>query len=236
VADLPAITDRARRAGATVLWDLSHGAGIVPARLTEHGADIAVGCTYKYLHAGPGAPAYVYVRREMHDSLRSPISGWFGQHDQFAMAGSYTPAAGVSRFQAGTPSVLGLLAVDEGVRLVAEAGIDRIRATSLALTSFLIGLADAWLAPLGFAVSTPREPRNRGGHVGLRHADAGRISVALRDRAAVIADFRPPDVLRLAPTPLDTRFVDVWDGLDRLRRLVESGGHRSVDAAPRRVT
>ena len=148
----------------------------------------------------------------------------------------YEPADGIERFLAGTPSILGLAAAEEGVRLVAEAGVDAIRAKSLAQTALLIELADAWLAELGFTVATPREGARRGSHVALRHADAWRITRALVERARVVPDFRPPDVVRLGIAPLYTRFTDVWDALDRLRRLVEAREHEAFDAAPARVT
>jgi kynureninase len=236
VADVEDITDAAHRAGARMLWDLSHSAGALPIDLDASGADLAVGCTYKYLNGGPGAPAFLYVRADQQSQLKSSIWGWFGQRDQFAMGPTYEPAETIMRFAAGTTPVLGVLAVDEGVRMIAEAGIAALREKSIALTSLLVELADEWLAPLGFEVRSPRNPGRRGGHVALTHPDAAAISVVLRQHG-VVADFRPPDSIRLAPTPLDTRFVDVWDGLDRLRALVEGGEHhRSVPAAAPRVT
>jgi kynureninase len=231
--DLPAITAAVR---APLIWDLSHSAGAVPVGLRDAGARYAVGCTYKYLNAGPGAPGYLYVAREALGDLRSPIQGWFGQRDQFAMERPYEPAEGIERFLAGTPSILGLAAAEEGARLAAAAGIEALRAKSLAQTELLIALADAWLAPLGFTVGTPREPARRGSHVALRHPDAWRITRALIERARVVPDFRPPDVVRLGIAPLYTRFTDVWDALDRLRRLVDAGEHEAFDAAPGRVT
>lgn len=219
---------------AIVLWDLSHSVGAVPIDLT--GVDLAVGCTYKYLNAGPGAPAFLYVRRELQADLRSPIQGWFGQREQFAMGPRYDPADGIERFHAGTPPVLGILAVDVGVEVVAEAGIARIADKGAQLTELIIGLHDAWLAELGFELVTPRVAGERGSHVALRHPDAWPIARALIERAGVIPDFRPPDLLRLGVPPLYTRFVDVWDSMSRLRDLVARGEHRSVSAEPRRVT
>jgi len=236
LADMEAITPAAHAAGALVLWDLSHSAGSVPVRLTDTGADLAVGCTYKYLSAGPGAPAFLYVRSELLPELRSPIWGWFGQHDQFAMGPAYDPEPGIARFLAGTPPVLDLTAVEAGSRLVAEAGIDAIRAKSVALTELAVELHDARLAPLGFELGTPRDPARRGAHVSLRHPEAWRVCRALIERANVVPDFRGPDSIRFGFPPLYTRFVDVWDAADRLRRLVESGEHLEVEAAPARVT
>jgi len=234
--DLAGVTAAARDAGALTLWDLSHSAGAVPVGLDAAGADLAVGCTYKYLNAGPGAPAFLYVRRELQERLRSPIQGWFGQREQFAMGAAYDPAEGIGRFLAGTPPVLGLAAVEAGARLLAEAGIERLREKSVALTSLVVDLHDAWLAPLGFELGTPREPERRGAHVSLRHVDAWPICRALIERASVVPDFRRPDAIRYGLPPVYTRFVDAWDAVDRLRRLVEAGVHREVDAGPARVT
>ncbi|KWX04565.1 kynureninase [Carbonactinospora thermoautotrophica] len=234
--DMAAITRLAHDAGALMLWDLCHSAGSVPVRLEACGVDLAVGCTYKYLNAGPGAPAFLYVRRELQDRLRSPIWGWFGQRDQFAMGLEYDPVPGVGRFQVGTPPILGVSAVEEGVRLLARAGIDQLRAKGVALTDYLIRLADAWLAPLGFEVATPRDPQRRGSHVSLAHPEAYRICRAWIERYRVIPDFRAPDRLRIGPAPIYTRFVEVYDALDRLRRLVENKEYAEYDATPARVT
>ncbi|CAN5218168.1 aminotransferase class V-fold PLP-dependent enzyme [soil metagenome] len=236
LADMGAVTEIAHAAGALTLWDLSHSAGSVPVPLTSAGVDLAVGCTYKYLCGGPGAPAFLYVRRELQDQLRQPIWGWFGQRDQFAMAGGYDPAPGIDRFLVGTPPVLSMVGVAEGVRLVARAGIGPLRTKGQALTAYLIGLADEWLTPLGFRLASPREADRRGAHVTLQHPDAWRICQALIERYDVIPDFRTPDRLRLGPAPLTTRYVDVWDGLDRLRRLVQAGVHEEFQAERGRVT
>jgi kynureninase len=236
LADLPEITKAAHDVGALVLWDLSHSAGSVPVDLANHNADLAVGCTYKYLNAGPGAPAFLYVRRDLQDELRTPIWGWFGQRDQFAMGPSYEPAEGIERFLAGTPSILGLTAVQAGVEVTLEAGIERLAAKSEALTELTIALHDERLAPQGFRLNTPRKAARRGAHVSLGHDEGWRLCRALIERANVIPDFRPPDTIRLGFAPLYSRFVDVWDAIDRLARLVESGEYREVDAAPSRVT
>jgi kynureninase len=234
--DLPAVTEAVRDAGALVLWDLSHSAGAVPVELNAGGADLAVGCTYKYLNAGPGSPAFLYVRRELHSELRSPIWGWFGQREQFLMGPEYDPVEGIGRFLAGTPSILGLVAVEEGARLIAEAGVERLREKSRALTQLVVDLHDAWLAPVGFELGTPRDPARRGAHISLRHLDAWRICRALIERADVIPDFRQPDSIRYGLPPIYTRFVDAWDAVDRLRRLVEDEVHLEVEAGAGRVT
>jgi kynureninase len=222
--------------GARVVWDLSHSAGALPIGLRDAGVELAVGCTYKYLNGGPGAPAFLYVAKELQPRLRSPIWGWFGQRDQFAMERDYDPVAGIGRFLAGTPPVLDLAAVEEGVKLTAEAGVDRLREKSLALCELIIELHDAWLAPLGFELGSPRDGARRGSHVSVRHPEAWPICRALIERAAVIPDFRGPDSIRLGVAPLYTRFVDVYDALDRLRGLVERGEQRLVDPERARVT
>jgi len=176
------------------------------------------------------------VAAERQAGLRSPIQGWFGQRDQFEMERPYEPAEGVERFLAGTPPILGLAAAEEGARLTAEAGIEAVRAKSVAQTELLIALADARLAPLGFSVGSPRDAARRGSQVALRHPEAWQVTRAAIECAAVVGDFRPPDVLRLGVAPLYTRFTDVWDAVERLRRLVAAGEHRLVDAARGRVT
>jgi kynureninase len=220
--------------GPLVLWDLSHSVGAVQIDLSV--ASLAVGCSYKYLNSGPGGPAFLYVRRDLQEHLRSPIQGWFGQADQFAMGHPYQPVQGIERFLAGTPPILSLLALDESLALFEEAGMDRLAAKARGLTDLAMSLHDAWLAPLNFEMATPRDARQRGAHVALRHPDAWRICRALIERADVVVDFRQPDVVRFGFPPLYTRYVDVWDAFDRLRRLTHEGVHLTVDASLRRVT
>jgi kynureninase len=219
---------------ALIVWDLSHAAGAVEVDLSD--ADLAVGCTYKYLNAGPGAPAFLYVRRDLQPRLRSPIQGWFARREQFAMASGFDPVEGIERFAAGTPSIIAMAALEGSLDIVEDAGMAAIAAKGRALTQLAIDLADAWLIPIGFEVASPGHAERRGAHISLRHRDAWRITRALIERAAVVPDHRPPDLVRLGFSPLTTRFVDVWDGLDRLRGLVERGEHHEVAAAPLRVT
>jgi kynureninase len=216
IADMAAISFAAREAGALVLWDLSHSAGSIPVALDEDGAQLAVGCTYKYLHGGPGAPAYMYVARELQSSLRQPIWGWLGRRDPFEMGPGYEPASGMRAFLSGTPPVPALVAVDEGVRVVGEAGIEAIREKGIALTEYAIELCDA----LGLAVGSPRESERRGAHVAVVHPRARELCRALID-VGVIVDFRAPDIIRFGFAPLTTRFVDVWDGVVALRSFLE---------------
>lgn len=218
IADVAAITALAHDAGALALWDLSHSAGSIAVDLEGSGADLAVGCTYKYLNAGPGAPAWLYVRRPLQGELRNPIQGWFGQRDQFAMGQGYDPAPGIRAWLTGTPPIPAIAAVEAGVALVEEAGIGPIRAKGIALTEYAIALVDALLAPLGFSVGSPRDPARRGAHVAVRHSDAERLTRELI-AAGVVPDFRAPDSIRLGLSPLTTSFGDVRRAIDRLRAI-----------------
>jgi kynureninase len=235
LADMAAVTRLVHDAGALTLWDLSHSVGSVPVELSAAGADLAVGCTYKYLNGGPGAPAFLYVRRDLQDGLRSPIQGWFGQRDQFAMGPQYEPAEGIERFGVGTPPVIGMAAVDVGASLVAEAGIDRLAAKGRALADLVVGLAEEWLAPHGVALASPRDGARRGSHVTLAHPQAWQLTQALVDHG-VVPDYRTPDRVRLGPAPIYTRFVDVWDAMDRFRSVLESRDFESYPAERARVT
>jgi kynureninase len=234
--DMPAVNAAARDAGSRVLWDLSHAAGAVPVSLAADGAELAVGCTYKYLNAGPGAPAFLYVRRDLQQQLRQPIWGWFGQRDQFAMGTGYVPADGVERFLVGTPPVLSLAAVDPALSIVADAGLDRIRAKGVRLGELAVALAERRLAPHGFRLASPRDPARRGSHVSLEHPDAWRICRALTEDAKVICDFRVPDRLRIGPSPLYTRYVDVWDAVERIERLMAERAYEHLPRERSRVT
>lgn len=235
LADLPAITTAAHDVGALALWDLCHSAGAVRVPLRSAGVDLAVGCTYKHLNAGPGAPAFLYVRADLQAELRQPIWGWFGQRDQFEMASSYDPVDSVERFQVGTPPVLGGYAALEGARLTAEAGIEAIAAKGTALGAYAIELCDAWLAPYDVVLASPRESTRRGAHVTLRHRRAWQVSQALR-AAGVVPDFRTPDRLRIGFAPLYTRFVDVHTGLARLRDIMATSAYLGFPEQHSRVT
>jgi kynureninase len=218
VAPLEEITALVHQAGALVVWDLCHSAGAISVGLDAAGADLAVGCTYKYVNAGPGAPAFLYVRRDLQDELRQPIWGWFGRRDQFAMAQGYEPAGGIRSWLSGTPNVLALRAVEAGAELVAEAGIEAIQAKTRTLTDFVIALHDERLAPLGFTLGSPREAEGRGAHVSVCRPDAEALCAALAERG-VITDFRMPDAMRLGCSPLTTSYAEAWDGVDRLAEL-----------------
>lgn len=235
LADVAAVTRLVHEAGALLLWDLSHAVGAVPVDLDATGADLAVGCTYKYLNGGPGAPAFLYVRRELQHELRSPIQGWFGQRDQFEMGPAYEPADGIERFGVGTPPVIGMAAVEVGAGLVAEAGIGALAAKGRTMTDLIVALGDEWLVPAGVSLASPRDAARRGSHVTFAHPQAWQLTQALVDRS-VVPDFRTPDRVRLGPAPLYTRFVDVWDAMDRFRSILADGSYEAFPAERARVT
>ena len=236
LADLEEITAVGRHHGVPVVWDLCHSAGVVPLALGARGAELAVGCTYKYLNGGPGSPAFLYVAGAWQPRLRSPIQGWFAQEDQFAMGHPFARRDGIEGFLAGTPPILDLAAVEEGVKLTGEAGLTAVRAKSVALTELIVELNDERLAALGFSLGTPRDSARRGSHVSLRHPDAWPICRALIEHADVVPDFRAPDSIRLGVPPLYTRFLDVWDAVDRTCSLVARGEHERVGTDRSRVT
>jgi len=229
------IVRRARAVGAWTLWDLSHSAGVVPVELDAWGAEMAVGCSYKYLNGGPGAPAFLYLRRDLQVRLRSPMEGWFGHAAPFAFGLEDAPAGGVARFLVGTPPVLSLLAVEAGLEPLRAAGVRAVREKSERLTAYLVTLLEAQLAPLGFTLGSPRDPARRGSHISLRHPDGYRVNRALL-AAGVVPDFREPDGIRFGLAPLYTRFVDVWEAVERTRGVVVSGAHERVDARRTTVT
>jgi kynureninase len=222
--DAAAITALAHDWGALMLWDLAHSAGSVPVDLNGWGADLAVGCTYKYLNGGPGSPAFLYVRTDLHDRLQQPIAGWFGHADQFGFAEEFAPAHSIRRFLVGTPPIISMTATREGIAITREAGMQAIRTKSVALTSLLIEAVDALDPSLGVSVVTPREPTERGSHVAIRHSEAFRVSTALR-RRGVIPDYRAPDVIRFGVAPLYTRFADVTSAVAILEDVLTSGAH-----------
>jgi kynureninase len=224
--DAEEITRRAQEKGALVLWDLSHSVGAVPIELDRWNVDLAVGCTYKYLNGGPASPAFLYVRSDLQTQTQSPIWGWFGQHSPFAFDLDYRPADGIRRFLVSSPPVLSLVAMEPGLDLILEAGMDNIRKKSEQLTSYVIDLVDALLVPMGFTLGTPRESRRRGSHVTIRHADAYRINRALIEEMKVLPDFREPDNIRLGLAPLYVSFGDVWEAVDRIRRVVVEERYR----------
>ncbi|MDQ3358684.1 MAG: aminotransferase class V-fold PLP-dependent enzyme [Actinomycetota bacterium] len=219
LAEVEAISRIAHGAGALVLWDLSHSVGSVPIRLDAWDVDAAVGCTYKYLNGGPGSPAFGYLARRHHGILRQPIQGWMGRADPFTMGPGYQPAAGVRSLVSGTPAVLGMVPLRVGLEMLAEAGIDAVRAKSLALTDLALRIVDSWPADLAVRVASPREHEHRGGHITVCRNDFREVNDALWERG-VIPDFRDPDGIRIGLSPLSTSFAEVATGLAVMRELL----------------
>ena len=219
LADVPAITALAHDHGALVLWDVCHSVGVIPQQLDDWQVDLAVGCTYKYLNGGPGSPAFGYVRADLIQRLRQPIQGWMGSASPFAMAEHYTPSDGIRRFLSGTPSIIGMLAIQDMLALIERAGIAAIRAKSVALTEFAIQISDRILDPLGVRIGSPRDPARRGSHITLEHPEF-RVATARLWEQGVIPDFRPPDGLRIGLSPLSTSFAEVYRGLLAVREVL----------------
>ena len=215
--DMVRITRRAHEMGALVIWDLSHSIGAVEIELGAAGANLAVGCGYKYLNGGPGAPAFVYVAQRLQEDLQSPIAGWFGHAAPFDFAKTYRPAAGISQFLSGTPPVLGLMALEVGVDLLAEAPRELLFQKSRALCSLFIELVDSYCP--GLEVVTSRDPNARGSHVSLRHKDGYPIVQALIAEG-VIGDFRAPDILRFGFAPLYLSYAEVFQAAAALRDVL----------------
>ncbi|HUD51079.1 kynureninase [Parvibaculum sp.] len=219
--DMAKVTERAHRAGALTVWDLAHSAGAVPLHLAAAGADFAVGCGYKYLNGGPGAPAFLYVARRHQDTVAVPLTGWFGHADPFAFEPSYRPASGIARALVGTPPLISLSALEVGVDLMLEASMSALRAKSVRQAEIFAALIEQEVAGLGFEIVSPREADRRGSQVCLSHASAWPIMQSLIARG-VIGDFRAPDVLRFGFTPLYLGYTELWDAVAALRHIMES--------------
>ncbi|MEX1038389.1 MAG: kynureninase [Acidimicrobiia bacterium] len=234
--DIASTNEMAHTVGALVLWDTSHSVGSVPIDFEGTGTDLAVGCTYKYLNGGPGSPAFLYVRESLQSTLENPISAWWAHEAPFDLSLQFTPTEGIRRFHTGTIPILSLAAIEPGIQMVLDAGVDAIREKSIALTEYFIELWQRELRDLGFELATPSDAAFRGSHVSLSHPDAWPITRALIDTGNVIPDFRAPDTIRFGLAPLYTSFVEVDTAVHRLKTLVESGAHKSVDSTPRAVT
>ncbi|MCS6992932.1 MAG: kynureninase [Anaerolineales bacterium] len=234
--DMAEITRQAHAKGALVLWDLSHSAGVIPIELDAWEVDFAIGCTYKYLNGGPGSPAFLYVNRRLQEQTCSPIWGWFGQNQPFDFELEYTPAPGIARFLAGTPPILSLAGVETGVEIVLEAGITAIRQKSVALTEYFLCLAEQTLTGQGFTPGSPRNPARRGSHISLRHPAGYRINRALIENMNVLPDFRAPDTIRFGLAPLYTRFLDVWETIQRLQRVMNEARWQTYSETRASVT
>jgi kynureninase len=234
--DLKSITDQVRAIGALVVWDASHAVGAIELNLDANGVDLCVGCTYKYGNSGPGSPAWLYVSKRVQKELQVPIQGWFAQDAQFEMGAVFERSQTIRGFQIASPSLMGIRCVQTAFAMIKEAGIDVIAHKAAVGTQMMIELYDAWLAPLGLELNTSRHAKERGGHISLVHPDAAQICVAMRTISNVIPDYRTPNSIRLAISPLPTSFVEVWDGLERMRDLVASGRYKEVQEGGSRVT
>ena len=234
--DIKSITDQVRAIGGLVVWDASHAVGAIELNLDANGVDLCVGCTYKYGNSGPGSPAWLYVNRKIQDQLQVPIQGWFAQGAQFEMGPVFEKTQGIRGFQIASPSLMGIRCVQTAFSMIQEAGIDAIARKAAIGTQMMIELFDAWLAPLGLELNTSRLSHERGGHISLVHPDAAQICIALRQISNVIPDYRTPNSIRLAISPLPTSYVEIWDGFERMRDLVASGRYKEVKEGGSRVT
>ena len=234
--DMKDITDAAHASGALALWDLCHSVGAVPVNLKEANADLAVGCTYKYLNGGPGSPAFLYVKRELQEKLLNPIWGWFGERKPFDFRLDYEPAKGINKFFAGTPPILAMTCIEPGLDLILEAGMDRLRKKSLAQTEYMIQLYDELLAPLGVSLNTPRDATKRGSHVSLGHPEGLKIDLALIEEEKVVPDFRAPDNIRFGCTPLYTTFAEVRESVVRMAKVITTKSYERFGVEELAVT
>jgi kynureninase len=223
--DMEKVTELAHMHGALMLWDLSHSVGAVPVSLKKANADMAIGCTYKYLNGGPGSPAFLYVKKELQEELENPIQGWFGEKNPFEFKLNYRTPQGIRKYLTGTPPVLSVSGLEPALDMVLEAGIETIRRKSLAQSEYLIELATAWLIQYGFRLGSPEFSEKRGSHVSLKHAEAYRICKALIDprvgEHVVIPDFREPNNIRLGITPLYTSFEEIFRAMEQLQLIME---------------
>ena len=234
--DVAKLTQLARDAGALFVWDASHAVGVVPMQFERDKVDLAVGCTYKYCNSGPGSPAWLYVSKAMQSELQVPIQGWFAQRDQFAMGQGFDRSQDMRGFQVASPSIIGMRCVETAISMIERAGLSAIAKKAAIGTDLMIALHDAWLAPLDFSVVTPRDATRRGGHISVRHKHARQISEAMRIFANVIGDYRQPDCIRLAVSPLATSYVEIFDGFARIRDLVASKKYLEITEVSSRVT
>lgn len=218
--DLQELTEAAHQVGALVLWDLSHSVGVVPIDLASAGVDLAVGCTYKYLNGGPGAPAFIYMQRDLQKAFQNPVSGWMGSEKMFDFNLDYHPDPGIRKFLTGTPTILSLSLIEPGVDILLEASIKAVREKSEKQIAYLIKLYNHRLDELGFQLNSPKVPERRGSHISISHPEGWRINRALIDKMNVIPDFRAPDNIRLGVSPLYTRYEDIFHVVERIRKVM----------------
>jgi len=234
--DIRAINALVEKYGALMLWDAAHAIGSVQMNFDDNGVNLAVGCTYKYGNSGPGAPAWLYVSKAMQSELRVPIQGWFAQRDQFAMGREFDREESIRGFQIASPSLMGLRCVRSSFEMIERAGIGAIEKKAAAGTAMMITLFDNWLSPLGFSLNTPREAHKRGAHISLVHPEAEQIAIALRQLKNVIPDYRVPNSIRVAISPLANSFAEIYEGFARIRDLVASGDYKKAKSGLSRVT
>lgn len=234
--NIKVLTDLVRASGALMVWDASHAVGAVDMQFDRDGVDLAVGCTYKYGNSGPGSPAWLYVSKRIQSELQMPIQGWFAQRNQFLMGSKFDQIEGMRGFQIASPSIIGLLCIDEGFGMIEDATIAQINAKASKGTEMMIELFDQWLVSLGYELVTPRDSERRGGHISIYHPDAAQIARGLRDDMKVIPDYRSPNSIRLAISPLPTSYVEVFDGFERIRDYTKSGKYKDLDISKVKVS
>ena len=222
------ITNLAKKYGALTVWDASHAAGSVHLDFKKNDIDLAVGCTYKYLSAGPGSPAWLYVKKNIQNELQVPIQGWFAQKDQFEMGNGFVKSPGIRGFQIASPSLLGLRCVNVSAEMIGQAGMDKIVIKAQTGTNLMIDLYDQWLREVGFTLMTPRDREKRGGHISLMHDHAEKISLALRQFERVIVDYRIPNQIRIAISPLANSYEEIYRGMRSIRELVDRKDYLNV--------
>ncbi len=234
--DIKGINALAREFGVLVVWDCSHAIGSIELDFEKNGVELAVGCTYKYGNSGPGSPAWLFVAKALQTKLRVPIQGWFAQDRQFEMGPFFEPADTIRRYQIASPSIIGIRAVEVAFEMIERAGISNIQQKAQLGTKLMVDLHKQWLEPLGFGLGSPEDPSKRGGHIILTHPDAKQIAGALRKFKKVVPDYREPNSLRLAISPLATSYQEVYEGFKRLRDLVASGDYMNFKDEGNRVT
>lgn len=234
--DIESITLAAHQHGARVLWDLSHSVGVLPMQLRAWNVDAAVGCTYKYLNGGPGAPAFLYLRSDLHSAVDNPIRGWFGAMNPFSFSVDYVPSPDIQRFLVGTPPILSLAAIEPGVDLVLQAGIEQLRERSMQLTSEFIALVTERLLALGFTIQSPLDATMRGSHVSIGHPNAWQITQDLIQRYSVIPDFRTPSTIRFGFAPIYTTREELHRAIDAMESSIKSQSYRDFSAHIQGVT
>lgn len=234
--DIKAINQLVRKYGGLCLWDAAHAVGSITLNFDDNEIDLAVGCTYKYGNSGPGAPAWMYVRESLQTELRLPIQGWFAQANQFEMGSDFVPAAGMRGFMVGTPNILSLQLVRTAFEMIEAAGMDEIAAKSARGTDFMVQFFDKHLVRHGFELHTPRTALDRGAHISLAHPTAKQIAYALRVQKQVIPDFRAPNIIRLAISPLTNTYTEIATGLQRLDELMQTGDYLKVAEPTAKVT